>query len=126
MHFCVEEFVAISVTLSAALPFMPRVRAWFRKLFPRPRTALDAEADDLQKWVVNVAPNIVCPEKDPYSGQRMLRDGSGYVVNGVIWPVYPVTAPGDYIRCAEGFRHATPEESQQIAAFRGESFGGSA
>lgn len=129
MHICADEIIAFVTGISAAQFFLPRVRAYLKGLFARPAPVevakaksfpelfsgeLEDEAVLLKQWVDDVAPTIVRPEADKYSGRHMLHDGTGYLVNGRIWPVYPLTKPSDYVVGDKGWQLATPEESQKM------------
>ena len=104
MHLCADEFVAISTALTAALPFLPRVRAFFKRLFTRkPKVAKEPDCtcrkcqpcrcafcapitpEELDRWLTDVAPVLRSTNVE----SLLLPDGTGYVVNGVVYPIRP-------------------------------------
>lgn len=130
MHICADEIMAASTALSAALPFIPRFRAFLKRLFlgairpfsgwgwewARPdctcrecvpckcagcvtrRGGLDAEAADLKIWLDNVAPLLKFNDTPWNWERRTLSDGSGFLVNGRIFPFAPTPPDADYER----------------------------
>lgn len=121
MHLCADEFVAISTALTAALPFLPRVKAFFKRLFTRkPKVAKAPDCtcrkcqpcrcasctpvskEELENWLTNVMPVLRSGDLDSH----LLKDGSGYLVNGRIYPIWPTPPTAEYRRGPQGWERA--------------------
>lgn len=142
MHICADEIIAVSTLLTSGLPFIPRVRAFFKRIFKKVFTPapvvdptdcgdlncdlcavpakLEGEAEEMRRWLEHVAPLLgknPPPDMAKYTWEdRILRDGSGYLVAGIVYPFFPTPPGSDYYRDREGLRLATQEESAKMRA----------
>jgi hypothetical protein len=64
----------------------------------------------LRQWLENVAPLLTRGDLS----KAMLRDGSGYLVNGFVYPIHPVEWGADWYRDEQGLRLATADESKAM------------
>lgn len=118
MHLCADEIMAVTAALTAAIPLLPRYRARIlrvmrRILYRAPVSlqqlvipsdpVLEREADELKIWLEVVAP-LLSTNGAPYGWQkRTCSDGSAFVANGRIFPLYPTPVNATYEDGPRGF-----------------------